>query len=198
MFKSVLCAVLSMSALSAFAQTTVTATRPQSVSAVFSQQVFYTIPKQFNPELQFEQSNDNSYINERALKGETVDNWTQLITVTGEKDLAKNPNISPWTIVGTLAQGFQSACPTSFSGLKMFDAQINSFPAAVAVLSCGTLNNQSETALITVIRGVNDYYTVQWAEHGKASSTPLKLDEKKWLTRFNTLALGVETTSSNR
>ena len=199
MFKSVLCAALSISALSAFAQTADTATQPQSVSTVFSQQVFYTIPKQFNSQLQFEQNNGNSYINERALNGETVESWTQLITVTGEKDLTKNPNISPWAIIGTLVQGFQTACPSSFSGLKMFDAQINGHPATAAVLSCGMLNNQSETALIIAIRGVNDYYTVQWAEHGKASSKPLKLDEEKWLARFNALELGLHTaTSPNR
>ena len=111
----------------------------------------------------------------------------------------KNPNISPWAIIGTLVQGFQTACPSSFSGLKMFDAQINGHPAAAAVLSCGMLNNQSETALIIAIRGVNDYYTVQWAEHGKASSKPLKLDEEKWLARFNALELGLHTaTSPNR
>ncbi|MEI7430007.1 MAG: hypothetical protein WCL27_06085 [Betaproteobacteria bacterium] len=46
----------------------------------------------------------------------------------------------------------------------------------------------SESMLLIVIKGESDYYTVQWAERGDASTTPIKLDEAKWTDRFKRLA----------
>ena len=176
----------------AFAQTPANVTE-KSLSNVFSQQVFYNIPSGFSNQLLSERANDTNYIHERGLIGENADNWTQVITVTGLKNTAANKNLTPMTLIGTIVLNFQKTCPTSFAGTKFMESTMgNGIPVAVAVLSCGTIKNKSETTLITAIKGSNDYYTVQWAERGKASKKPLKIDEQKWIERLNLLAPGIQ------
>ena len=109
------------------------------------------------------------------------------------KGLAANKDVTPMILIGTIVLNFQKICPTSFAGTKFLDGTIgNGTPVAAAVLSCGTAKDKSETTLVTAIKGSNDYYTVQWAERGKASKKPLKIDEQKWIERLNLLAPGIQ------
>lgn len=191
MFKKTVVAVLSLTSVWAFAQTPNTAVN-QSVSTVFDQQVFYTIPSGFSDQLINERANETNYIHERVLTGENAQNWSQVITVTGLKGLASNPKVTPMVLIGSIVMDFKKACPNSFSGTKFFEGNTgNGMPVSVAVLSCGTFKDKSETTLIAAMKGANDYYTVQWAEHGKASKKPLTIDEQKWIARLNALAPGV-------
>lgn len=196
MLKKIAFSLLCCTSTLAFAQTPANVTE-KSLSNVFSQQVFYNIPSGFSNQLLSERANDTNYIHERGLIGENVDNWTQVITVTGLKNTAANKNLTPMTLIGMVTLDFQKACPSSFDGVKFFEGTVgNNIPAAVAVLSCGTVKDKSETTLITAIKGSNDYYTVQWAERGKASKKPLKIDEKKWVERLNLLAPGIQNPST--
>ncbi len=192
MFKKAAFTLLCCSSTLAFAQTPANITE-KSLSNVFSQQVFYNIPSDFSNQLLSERSNDTNYIHERGLRGETVQNWSQVITVTGIKGLAANKDVTPMILIGSIVLDFQKICPSSFTGTKFLDGTMgNGTPVAAAVLSCGTAKDKSETTLITAIKGSNDYYTVQWAERGKASKKPLKIDEKKWVERLNLLAPGIQ------
>ena len=192
MFKKTAFVLLCCASTLALAQTPANVTE-KSLSNVFSQQVFYNIPSNFNNQLLSERANDTNYIHERGLRGETAQNWSQVITVTGIKGLAANKDVTPMILIGTIVLDFQKICPTSFAGTKFLDGTIgNGTPVAAAVLSCGTAKDKSETTLVTAIKGSNDYYTVQWAERGKASKKPLKIDEQKWIERLNLLAPGIQ------
>lgn len=194
MLKKIAVAILSLTSVLASAQTPAL---NKSFSNVFSQQVFYTIPAGFNDQAVSERASDTNYIHERFLTGEAGQDWSQVITVTGIKGLAPNPKMSPMMLIGTIVLDFQKLCPGSFSGTKFFEGNTGSgTPVAVAVLSCGSYKGKSETTLIASFKGTNDYYTVQWAEHGKASKKPLTIDEKKWVERLNMLAPGIQTAPS--
>ena len=192
MFKKTAFVLLCCASTLALAQTPANVTE-KSLSNVFSQQVFYNIPSNFNNQLLSERANDTNYIHERGLRGETAQNWSQVITVTGIKGLAANKDVTPMILIGTIVLNFQKICPTSFAGTKFMESTSgNGPPVAAAVLSCGTAKDKSETTLVTAIKGSNDYYTVQWAERGKASKKPLKIDEQKWIERLNLLAPGIQ------
>lgn len=189
--KTVAIALLSLTATLAYAQTPATGLN-RSVSNVFGQQVFYNIPANFDTQVS-ERASATNYIHERFITGETPQNWKQVITVTGIKDLAANPKVTPMTMIGMTVLDFQKVCPDSFSGTKIFEGTMgNGTPVAVAVLSCGNNKGQSETALIASIKGTQDYYSVQWAERGKSSKKPLVIEEKKWIERLNMLAPGIQ------
>lgn len=161
-----------------------------SVTPIFSQLVSLGTPRGFVAV--FEKPTAVSYIREAVPQGETVDDWTQMITVSGYKDAATEPNLTPKAFLGTIAAGFQQACPSSYGAKILSEAKISGFDAIVAVLSCGvsptTAGKTSESALIAVIKGQADVYTIQWAEHGALSRSPIQVDEAKWQGRFNALA----------
>ncbi|MEI7430006.1 MAG: hypothetical protein WCL27_06080, partial [Betaproteobacteria bacterium] len=85
----------------------------KTISPIFGQLVSFSLPKGFMPV--FEDTKGPSYIREAVLTGESVKKWSQMVTVTGAKGLASNPNMTPLGFANMVAGGFKKACPTSFN-----------------------------------------------------------------------------------
>lgn len=159
---------------------------------IFSQILEMSFPADFKPA--FENTNGNFYIHESVLENENVNKWTQMITITGTQGLAANPSLTPKIFAERLAAGFQRACPTSYiaGALPINKIDIGKSDGFAAVVSCGTspttAGQTSESALIVVIKGTDDYYTVQWAERTPPSATPIPIDAPKWLERAKELS----------
>lgn len=190
--RSSLCAALSLAGLLPVIAATA-APSPETmqvITPVFSQLVGYSVPGTFVPAA--ENSGADQYIQELVLKGQTVESWTQMITLTGIKGLAANPKATPEALALRIGGGFQQACPASFQGTAIGDIKLSGHDAYALVVSCGTANATgkpySEAALVIVIKGQADYYTLQWAERGTASKTPIAFDEAKWASRFRAFA----------
>ena len=162
----------------------------QAISPIFSQLVMLSLPKGFKTVS--ERTNADQYLREAVLEGGTLDRWVQMITVTGAKGLAANPNVTARSFAGRIAAGFQRACPDTFAAKGLGAIKISGQDAFVALVSCGTVpsgaSKHSETALLVAIQGAADYYSIQWAERAAASSQPMTLDEAKWTERFNRLS----------
>jgi hypothetical protein len=162
----------------------------KTISPIFGQLVTFSFPKGFTTV--FEDAKGPQYIRESVLTGENVKKWTQMITITGAKGLAANPNVTPQAFANRLARGFRDACPTSFSGTVLGKFKLGNHSAFAAVISCGVANPAgdlySESMLLIAIKGESDYYTIQWAERSDASTAPIKFDEAKWMNRFKRLA----------
>jgi hypothetical protein len=156
-----------------------------AISPVFGQLVMFSMPTTFR--VAYENGNARSYIREAVLTGETVKRWTQMITVTGHKGLAGNPAVTPEGFAKNMAGGFKKACPDSFAAYPFTATRFDGRDAFIAVVACGNIKEgggaRSETALITVIKGTTDYYTLQWAERGPAVASPPKFDIAKWKPR---------------
>jgi hypothetical protein len=161
------------------------------ISPIFNQLLLLSFPSGFKAV--FEQTNGSrtGYIRESVLEGETGDQWSEMITVTGAKGLAANPNVTPQLFVGQIAAGFNRACPETFSSKELSAAKISGQDATALVASCGTVQSgntkRSESALLIAIKGSADYYTIQWAERGPASGRPVALSDEKWADRFRRL-----------
>ena len=163
-------------------------TQPTSaiaISPIFSQLVMFSFPLRFKTA--FEKTAGKSYIREAVLKSETIDQWSEMITVTGAKGLAANPTVTAQSMTENMATGYKRACPDTFAS-KPFGAQkIGGQDAFIAVVSCGNAGEHSESAVIVAIKGSADYYTIQWAERGPASNQPMTLDDAKWTERLREL-----------
>jgi hypothetical protein len=161
----------------------------RSITPIYSQLVVFSFPAGFNTV--FENSKNNRYIRESVLKGETVDRWSQMITVTGAQGLAVNPNGSPQGFLENIAGGFKRACPDTFSIRGLGALKISGFDGFAGVVGCGTVDSggtkHSEAALLISIKGSADYYTVQWAERAAPSNQPIALGDEKWAARFKQL-----------
>ena len=125
------------------------------------------------------------------LRGENVQNWTQMITVTGAKDIASKPEVTAKAYLNNMAGGFKRACPASFGAQIINENKVSGFEAIAAVVSCGvsptTGGKTSETALMVVIKGQADIYTVQWAERASPSQVPIRADIWKSSDRYKML-----------
>ena len=164
-----------------------------SVSPIFSQLLSTAIPKGFQVHPSYEAMlTGPRYMRESVLEGENENQWTQMITITGAKDLAANPQLTPQRFVESIANGYQKRCPNSFSIVGVPVGQISGLETFSAIVSCGmsplTDGRTSEAAMILAIRGARDYYTVQWAERSAPSATPLAIDSARWIQRFHALS----------
>ena len=159
------------------------------ISPIWSQLVRFSTPSGFIPA--HENTKDTFYIRESVPRGETVQQWTQMITVTGTKGLAGNPNYSPQGHAGSITTGFQRACPESFAAKGFGPVKFGDQEAFAAVAACGKVegsaDGHSETALIIAIKGSADVYTIQWAERGASQPSIPAIDEAKWRGRLHDL-----------
>jgi hypothetical protein len=159
------------------------------ISPIFSQLVMLSLPKGFTTV--FEDTSGSQYTREAVLEGETVERWSQMITVTGAKGLVANPRLTAQSFLEQIAGGFKNACPDTFSAKGLGALKISGRDAFIALAGCGTVASDgsahSESALLVAIKGTADYYTIQWAQRGPASAGPMSFDEAMWKERFNTL-----------
>ena len=154
------------------------------ISPIFSQLVTFSMPSNFVTA--FETTAGPHYTREAVLKGQTVERWTQMITVTGEKGLSSKPAETPEKFANTIAGGFKQACPDSFAAKSFGETRFGKASAFVAVVGCGNVENHSEITLIAVIAGASDYYTIQWAERSAAIEQPA-VEDSKWTERLHLL-----------
>lgn len=161
----------------------------RTITPIFSQLVTFSFPKGFVPA--FEKAKGSEYIQESVLKGESVKKWSQMVTITGAKDLAANQNVTPARYANAIAGGFKHACPDSYTATGLGKIKFGRHDGFAAVVSCGIASSvgkpYSESMLMIVIKGQSDYYTIQWAERAKASKTPIKFDNAKWVDRLKKL-----------
>jgi hypothetical protein len=160
-----------------------------AISPVFGQLVSFSTPAGFVPV--FENTKDTFYIRDAVPRGETLQQWTQMITVTGAKGAAGNPNLTAQALVAAIAGGFKQACPETFAVKGFGAAKFGEQDGFVAVAGCGKVNTSaeghSETALIIAVKGSADGYSIQWAERGPPQAAIAAIDETKWQGRLHEL-----------
>lgn len=161
-----------------------------TITPIYSQLLAIPLPYGFKPV--FESAGSVQYIHEFVLERESKNEWTQMITVTGWKGFVPNPNVTLERYALSIASGFSRACPSSFSGSRIEENKVSGHDAFIAVVSCGTSpstdGRTSESALLVVIKGKNDYYTVQWSERGKPSNVPITINKNKWAEKLKELS----------
>jgi len=159
------------------------------IAPIFSQLVYFHAPGNFVSV--FETTHGDRHIHEWVLPGESVSNWTQMLTVTGARDVsARHPDATPEGFAQGMANGFQRACPSSFNAKVIYKGQLNARDTFIMVVGCGNAAasaGHSETAVIAVVKGEYDFYTLQWAQRGHATQTPINIDVNMWAARMKVL-----------
>lgn len=159
------------------------------VVPIYSQLLAVKVPKKFH--IGHENVTEKSYILEAIPNNETVQSWTQMLTISGYKGLAKNPNFKPINMVQGVANGFQKACAPSFSAKSIWQGDISGFEAFAAVITCGsspmTKGKTSEEALVISIKGGQDFYGVQFAKRNKPSTSPIEINVAEWMLVLKSL-----------
>ena len=185
---SVLLAAAAAARAQAPAPSTSTSPAFTVISPIYGQLVRFSMPSNFA--VAYENAKNGNYIREAVLKGETVQSWTQMITVTGAKGLAGNRPVTPESFAVSIAAGFKQACSDTFDVKPLGPTKFGDREGFVAVAGCGRVagsaDKHSETVLIIAVRGSADVYTIQWAERAPGSAKPA-LDDAKWKDRLSKL-----------
>jgi hypothetical protein len=156
------------------------------ITPVFHRLVAFSLPAPFK--LGFERTTGNIYVREHVPEGQTVDDWSRMITLTGVQGMSYSPEASPQAYLQALARGFQRHCPDTFVALDLGPQPLAREPSFATVVSCGRVTSggkaHSETSVMVAIKGADDFYALQWTEHGPDSAHPLALDSKSWSARL--------------
>ena len=160
---------------------------PQRViTPVFHRLVAFSLPPAF--QMSFERTTGNIYVREHVPAGETVDEWTRMIQLSGVQGLSYNAGATLQAYLQALARGFQRHCPETYVALDLGPQPLVKEPSFATVASCGRVSSggkaHSETSVMLAIKGPDDFYVLQSIERGRDSSHPLALDGKYWSARL--------------
>lgn len=185
---------LAASAVTALAQpapaaspSVVTATMP-----VYAQMIRFRVPVSYAPA--FSKNNEGKfYIFEMVPKGETVDRWTSMMTITGQNGAVTTiPPLRDY--IGNFFSRYQKACTKTFSAKPISDIKVNGHAGVLVYFSCGQLQKAgygpegySESVVIAFIQGAKDLYTVQWAARGAGQEKPIPFEAAKWQDKLDLL-----------
>ena len=160
------------------------------ITPVFHRLVAFTLPAPFK--MSFERTTGNVYMREHVPAGETVDEWTRMISISGVQGLSYNPDATLQAYLQALAHGFQLHCPNTYVVLDLGPQPLVKEPSFASVVSCGRVSSgskaHSETSVMLAVKGPDDFYVLQWTERGRDSSHPLALDSKYWTARLAELS----------
>lgn len=158
-----------------------------SITPVFSQLVAFSLPASFITVS--ENAQDGIYMREAIPKGETVNNWTQMLTLSGFKGLAKNPKLDLVTFSNLYMEQMVKKCSPNASGGKVTNLKVGEHDALIYFVSCANVNYlgaaHSEQTLFLSIKGESDYYMILLAERGAPQESIPVFERDKWANRFN-------------
>ena len=127
-------------------------------SLIDAESLLFSPPKDFKVGYQSER--DNRLMTEFVPSGETVEDWTQMLTV----QIYRGATGDPASFLGGIAKRFIDACPgTTAKGI--YKGQVNGYVVSMLLLKCpmnpGT--GKPETTAFRVIKGKDALYSVQRA-----------------------------------
>jgi hypothetical protein len=160
-------------------------------SLLLDRTVTITLPDNFAPEPAFSDASSGAAIVEFLPPGETVEAWSQMLTLTGYDDNGSlAPDQAATGMANHLAEGYGNACPGSFAAEDLGAPAVSGAEAVFAAwLACGDAggSGHSEAMVVLVFSAGGTVYTAQWAERGPATSGPPVFDLNQWLPRLDAL-----------
>lgn len=155
------------------------------IAPIYSSILAYPIAEGFVSAYEVEK--DGFYLSEFIPEGQTLEEWQQMITVTGYRGLTAKGG-SPMDHAMVIGQSFQSACPDTFIAWDEGEVQVSGAQSAhLTVFACGDTGGRSEMATVLVVVGPQDVYSLQWAERGPALSDMPQMDLSIWKPRAEKL-----------
>ncbi len=161
------------------------------VAPVFDRIVAFGLPAGFAPA--FEDTQGGAYIQEAVPQGETVEAWSQMITLTGT---VLGPDVTVTDMAQAFAGGYGGACAVDLAALDL-SATVPAVPGAegpvfAGYVGCGAVagSTQSEEMTFVIARAGGAIYTMQWAARGPALSSATAPDDAVWTPRLQSLVAG--------
>ncbi len=145
---------------------------------IFSQRFVHGLPVGWKPA--FERTVGDKYIIEYLPAGQTVDDWREMITVQGFRNLAKVRGASPRRILEGMVEEHRKVCGQRLVVKMLGERRVDSYLAFVAIIGCdgiqsdhfsGLRRGQGEIAYFVAIQGTNDIYLIHRAVRFKVGTS---------------------------
>jgi hypothetical protein len=179
--------------VSATAQQTQSLPAALVLTPIFGELFAHSVPSGFRA--QREQTGSDTYMRTMLLALDSDLDWKQRILITGTKRPEQLPSgFGPKAFAMNFARSFQQSCPTTFSGGAIAEAKLSTGHAAYFMLvSCGshaltpTRAPTSESALIAVVQGDLNFYSLQWSERGPPVGNAPEPNVEVWHSRLKAI-----------
>jgi hypothetical protein len=134
-----------------------TLARPASAQLV-NENLLVTVPSGYK--IDFQEHKPKGLMNEMVPTSETVDNWTEMVTV----QIFYNLKTTPDDFEGKMASGWLAACPGA-KNESIASGPENGYPAAVWLLNCpkNPATGKPEITWVKIVQGNDRLYVVQKA-----------------------------------
>ena len=164
---------------------------PRAAAPVYDSVVVFALPGGFEPA--FENEQNGAYILELVPQGQSLDAWTEMLTLTGVDNAQQNAGMSAKEIVDwgleKIARGYEAGClqPLTFEAFND-PPPPGAEDGVLAHVGCPEVRQtgQSEQMMFWLAVREGDLFTLQWAERGPATDS-LTFDPPKWFDRFEVL-----------
>jgi hypothetical protein len=127
-------------------------------SLIDAENLLFSPPKEFK--VGYQSNRDNRLMTEWVPATETVEDWTQMLTV----QIYRGASVDAAAFLQGVGKRYMGACPgTTAKGI--FTGQINGYVVSMLVLKCPTNpgTGKPETTAFRVIKGNDALYSVQRA-----------------------------------
>jgi hypothetical protein len=145
---------------------------------IFSQTLAFTLPAGWK--LGFQNVGNTIHVVEYVPEGQTVENWSEMITLQGLRDVDRSPPWSPPArtpkgVLGLKVLDHRKVCGERLVAISIGDLRVDGNDAHAAIIGCGGVpadrpyglkKGQGEVAYFLAIRGRNDMYLIHRAMRG--------------------------------
>lgn len=157
---------------------------------VYAHIVRFQAPVAYAPAFQ-KDNGGRFFIFEMVPKGETLQQWTGMMTVTGLNGAA-GALPPPAQYLQNFANGYRNACPDTFTLAPVPRAGSRPDGPTLFFLGCGKVtapgqSPRSEMVLAGFMASPKGLYSVQWAERGPAQEKAPVFDAARWRVRVEAL-----------
>ena len=162
---------------------------------VYGQIVSLPLPAPFDAAPESETDGDGNYLLESVPAGQTLEDWSQMLTFSGAENLlakaegAEPGELAAWA-AGQFEEGYRTACAGEVEAAPLSVPRIAGAKAAYAMyLGCGEVagTRHGEAMVFLVIIGAQDLYTLQWAERAPPTADKPAMDAR-WTARMTQIA----------
>lgn len=164
------------------------------VMKVYNQTLSYQYPKVWNLAPAYRVQKGGYYMVEHLPKEQTLENWKEMLTYQGYKNLAQKEGVTSIKMISSMKERIKKVSEEELYFKPLYNWKLNGYDAAMALIGLKKLpsnmgksfpEGQGELGLYLVIKGKKDVYVIQKSWRSEAFTEkhlPISMDElDKWI-----------------
>lgn len=151
---------------------------------VFSQVLVVSVPEGFA--LASEEATDGTYARTLLPPGESSKNWTRRLSYSAARGLSRDSGATLAGHAARLLSPLKAQCTSGYAEKVLTSGEQGGVERHVVVAACAAFHGRAggETALVSVVRGTQDYYAVEWREKTAGVDPAASIRPAGWIDAY--------------